>query len=99
MFRSTTISDGTIDEIELTPEQALDLGSGEAIAYLPRDEPGRRLQRPDHPPRVGDPRATGSRMNDQIADKILQRLIFIASNLAAMNDKPDSIAAAVRAKR
>lgn len=38
-------------------------------------------------------------MNDQIADKILQRLIFIASNLAAMNDKPDSIAAAVRAKR
>ena len=42
MFRSTTISDGTIDEIELTPEQALDLGSGEAIAYLPRDEPGRR---------------------------------------------------------
>ena len=30
--------DGTINEIELTPEQALDLGAGKAIAYAPRDE-------------------------------------------------------------
>ena len=36
-FRSTN-RDGTINEIELTPEQALDLGSGKAIAYFPRDE-------------------------------------------------------------
>lgn len=36
-FRSTN-KDGTINEIELTPEQALDLGSGRAIAYWPRDE-------------------------------------------------------------
>jgi hypothetical protein len=36
-FRSTE-QDGTIREIELTPEQALDLGAGKAIAYTPRDE-------------------------------------------------------------
>ena len=36
-FRSTN-SDGTVNEIALTPEQALDLGSGKAIAYFPRDE-------------------------------------------------------------
>ena len=36
-FRSTN-GDGTINEVELTPEQALDLGAGKAIAHFPRDE-------------------------------------------------------------
>ncbi len=36
-FRSRD-QDGTINEVESTPEQALDLGSGRAIAYWPHDE-------------------------------------------------------------
>lgn len=36
-LRSKNI-DGTISAEELTPEQALDLGAGHAIAYAPRDE-------------------------------------------------------------
>ncbi len=36
-FRSTN-KDGTINEIELTAEQAFDLGNGRAIAYFPRDQ-------------------------------------------------------------
>ena len=36
-FRSKN-SDGTINEIELTPEQAIDLGNCRAIAYFPHDE-------------------------------------------------------------
>lgn len=30
--------DGTVHEVEITPEQALDLGAGKPIAYVPRDE-------------------------------------------------------------
>lgn len=30
--------DGTKHEVELSPEQALDLGAGKAIAYFPHDE-------------------------------------------------------------
>ena len=36
-LRSTN-GDGTINETELTPEQAFDLGAGQPIAYSPRDE-------------------------------------------------------------
>jgi len=32
------LEDGTIRGVELTPEQALDLGAGQPIAYFPRDE-------------------------------------------------------------
>ncbi len=36
-LRSTN-PDGTVNEVELTPEQASDLQAGRAIAYTPRDE-------------------------------------------------------------
>jgi hypothetical protein len=36
-FRSTE-PDGTVREVEITGEQALDLGAGQPIAYFPRDE-------------------------------------------------------------
>ncbi len=36
-FRSTN-SDGTINGVELTPAQALDLGAGKPIVDFPRDE-------------------------------------------------------------
>jgi len=36
-FRSSN-PDGTINQIELTGDQALDLGAGKPIAYFPRDE-------------------------------------------------------------
>jgi len=31
-------TDGIINEVEITPEQALDLGAGQPIAYFPHDE-------------------------------------------------------------
>jgi hypothetical protein len=36
-FRSRN-ADGTINEIELTPEQALDLAAGQPIGYAPHDK-------------------------------------------------------------
>lgn len=31
-------SDGSVSEIEITPEQALDIGAGVGFSYSPRDE-------------------------------------------------------------
>ena len=36
-FRSRNV-DGTLNEVAITPEQALDLAGGRAIAYFPHDE-------------------------------------------------------------
>lgn len=36
-YRSTE-QDGTVREVEITAEQALDLGAGTPMAYSPRDE-------------------------------------------------------------